>query len=121
MKAFFVIAALGLVLAGCATATKRRAEWVGVIEGTVKTISFSGLTGSSPEIVIGDAYIAVRSPEFLRGQELLIGSSEDFPFREGDTIRIGDSASKFELEDGRLCPTSMYGLAVQVIDDKANK
>ena len=97
------------VLSGCANPPPPQSTRipVGVVTGKVKTIDFSGLTGSKPFVIVGVAYVTISEPAFLKGKELEVWSSEDYPFRVGDEVefvspRIDDGTPEFPTSIAHL-------------------
>jgi hypothetical protein len=91
-----------------------------IVVGKVRIIDFSGLTGTTPLVIIGNAYVTILEPSSLSGRELVIESSEDFPFAIGDEIEIDFSSFGIDQSsDGRLRTTMLFDLPLKIRPNKA--
>jgi len=119
---------IAVVLAGCALpprgSANSRSEMprikASIVVGKVRIIDFSGLTGTTPLVIIGNAYVTILEPSSLSGRELVIESSEDFPFAIGDEIEIDFSSFGIDQSsDGRLRTTMLFDLPLKIRPNKA--
>ena len=105
------------VLSGCANPPPPQSTRipVGVVTGKVKTIDFSGLTGSKPFVIVGVAYVTISEPAFLKGKELEVWSSEDYPFRVGDEVEFDFTGFGIDQEpNGTLRTEMLYRFPIKI-------
>ena len=117
MKVAILTACLAAIFCGCAAPAPPQSTRLpaGIVAGRIRTISFSGLTGSKPFIVVGEAYMTIAEPEVLKGKELLIWSSDDYPFRIGDEVEFDLTGVGIDQNpDGALSTTMFYRFPIKI-------
>ncbi len=117
MRTKLIVFCLAVVFAGCTARphSQIRRTPAGVVAGKVRAIDFSGLTGSTPFVIIGRAWVTITLPESLKGKELEVGSSDDFPFQVGDDVEFDLSEIGIDLAtDGALRTEMLYRFPIKV-------
>ena len=117
-------ALLALLLVGCTTGSSPSARpsrlLIGIVTGKVVSINFAGFTGTTPLIVIGTAHVTISAPASLAGRDLLIGSSEDYPFKIGDLVELDFSGFGLDVrDDGQLSTSMLYRFPVRIKPNQA--
>jgi hypothetical protein len=117
MKPPLIALCLVSILAGCAAPQPPPITRIpaAIVVGKVRTIDFSGLTGSKPFIAVGTAYVTISEPESLKGKELLVGSSDDYPFHVGDEVEFDFTGIGIDkAADGTLHTEMLYRLPIRI-------
>jgi hypothetical protein len=109
---------------GCATRPSPQGTRipVGLVAGKVRTIDFSSLTGSKPLIIVGVAYVTILEPESLKGKELEVFSSDDYPFRVGDEVEFDLTGVEIDKEpNGRLRTEMLYRFPIKIRSNQTSE
>jgi hypothetical protein len=117
MKITLFCLGLTAIFSGCAHPQSKQPPRIpaGIVEGKVRDIGFDGLCGPKPFISLGTAHVTIVEPESLRGRDLVVSSSEDYPFKIGDDVEFDFTGVGIDVNaDGTFGTLMLYHLPLKV-------